>query len=165
VAGVVDVHAVGVGQERGDTEVNADHGPVLVDLDVTDALKADAGDGIVRGGVRGYPGFSGLDPPEEGLERPVQAAQRRLLRAERPAAVPFGVEGADVLELRGLLPVLDARLGRVPVGVAAFLQGAVVEAAVIAQHLGKRALLAHGGPHEERVCTDHPAHPLPIRSG
>ena len=46
-----------------------------------------------------------------------------------------------------------------PVGVTAFLQGPVVEGAVIPQHLAQRLLLADGGPHEELVRTNHPPTP------
>ncbi|WSJ93139.1 transposase [Streptomyces sp. NBC_01320] len=65
----------------------------------------------------------------------------------------------DLLELHRLLPVPDRRLRGVPVGVTTLLQRAVVERAVIAQHLTERLFLPGGGPHEELVRTDHSAHP------
>ncbi|BBJ47273.1 hypothetical protein SSPO_099910 [Streptomyces antimycoticus] len=121
----------------------ADNCPVLVHLDVPDTLKSHAGDGAVRGGVpaaavavlgkvdrvepvdpaktRVSGCLAGFDPPEERRERFVETAQRRLLRGERPAPLTLRVECPDLLELRGLHPVLDVRLRRVPVGVAAFL--------------------------------------------
>ncbi|RUP66142.1 hypothetical protein SSPNP10_19130 [Streptomyces sp. NP10] len=163
----------------------ADHRPVLVDLDVPDTLEPYAGHGVVRGGVPAaavaVPGeihrvepvhapkarvarrVAGLDPAEERGERLVETAQGGLLAGEGPPALTLRVERPDLFELRRLLPVLDTRLRRVPVGVTALLQRPVVEGAVIGQHLAERDRLAHGGPHEELVRPDHPPHPLPRR--
>lgn len=163
----------------------ADHRPVLVHLDVSHALEADESNRIMRCGVPAAavadlgevdgveptdpakPWISrrltGFDLAKEPSERLVETAKRRLLRRERPTPLPLRIESPDLLELRRLMSVRDARLRDVPVGITAFLQGAVVEGTVISQHRRQRALLTHGGPREELVRTDHPAHPLPDR--
>jgi hypothetical protein len=112
-------------------------------LDVPHTLQTNAGDGAVRGGIppaavpvlgevdrvepvdtpeTRIPGCpAGLDPTEERRERFVQPAQGGLLRGERPVALTLRIERPDLLELGRLLPVLDARLRGMAVGVAAFL--------------------------------------------
>ena len=65
--------------------------------------------------------LTGLDPPEERGERLVEAPQRGLLAGERPAALAFRVERPDLLKLRRLVPVADARFRPMPVRVPAFL--------------------------------------------
>jgi hypothetical protein len=127
----------------GDGLDPAGHRAVLVDLHMPDALEADPGDRVVRGGVPAaavpvlrevhrvepvHPAkariagrLPGLDAAEERLHRLVQAAQGGLLRGERPAALTLRVERPDLLQLRGLHPVPDGALRDVPPAVAAFL--------------------------------------------
>ncbi len=83
-----------------------------------------------------------------------------LLAGKRPATLPLGVERPDLLELGGLVPVADRRLRGVPVGVAPFLERAVVERAVITQHPGQRVRLFSGGPEHELVGPSHESAPF-----
>src|SRR5262249_37248643 len=118
-------------------------------VEVTDALEP--------GVARGLPGF---DAAEERLERLVEAAQGGLLGGERPPALAVRVEGPGGLELGGLVPVAGARFRRVPVGVAAFLKGAVVQGAVVAQYPAHCCRLTGCGTQEERVRADHEPSPF-----
>ncbi len=178
VAGEDGVPAVPLPLHRDRLDPAA-YGPVLVDADVTDALEAYAGLWVVGGGVpaapvavlgEGHrvevadalePGVSrrltGLDAAEERLECLVQAAQGGLLGGERPAALTLRVERPDLLELGRLVAILDARPGDVPVGVAAFLQGSVVQRAVIPQHLAQRDRLTDRRAQQKLIRTQQNA--------
>lgn len=149
------------------------HGPVLMHPHVPHALETYPGVDVVRGGVPAAavpipweddgvemadalePGVSGLpaafDPAEERLERLVQPPERRLLAGEGPAALTLRVERPDLPQLRGLIAVPDAGLRRVPPGIAALLQGPVVERTVVPQHLRQGLRLPDGGPQQELV--------------
>jgi hypothetical protein len=68
--------------------------------------------------------LAGSHPSEEAGEGPVQAAQRRLLRRERPHR-HIRPDLADVFELGRLIPVRDAASPQPP-RVPSFLQSCVV---------------------------------------
>lgn len=176
VAGEDDVPAGSLALHRDRLDPAA-HGPVLAHPDVPDTLEPYACPRIVGGGVpsaavaalgegdgvevpdaleagvsRALPG---LDPAEERLERLVQSARGGLLGGERPTALTLRIEYPDLLELGGLVPVADRGLRGVPVGVTAFLEGAVVQGAVVPQHLAEHGRLTGRGAQEELVRADH----------
>lgn len=87
------------------------------------------------------------------------------LDADRPdAAPPLRVDHADLPELRGPVPVRDARLRGVPPGVPALPQHAVVPGAVIPRRLAQRGRPAGRGSREDGVCADHRSRLRPARS-
>src|SRR5215472_5718982 len=69
-------------------------------------------------------------------------------------ALPTRIRLADVLELGGLHPIRDRELLHPP-RLPAFLQGGVVQVAVVAQQPGRPALLRTGGVGAEFVGSSH----------
>ena len=91
--------------------------PPAVDLEaVAVLLEAEPGEAVLplEAGIAGI--LPRLGAAEERLKRLVQTPQRGLLAGERPAALALRVERPDLLELRGLIAVLDRSLGGVAVG-------------------------------------------------
>ena len=95
-----------------------------------------------------------LEPPEERTEGAVQSAQRGLLGGERPAALSGWVGSADVLQLGGLLGVMDSNPAH-PVGGAAVLQRAIVKLPVVLQHRRQRPRLLGSGAQQELEGAAH----------
>jgi hypothetical protein len=92
-------------------------------------------------------------PPVERGERPVQAAQRRLLGRERPHR-RIGADLPDLFELSRLVPIRDAGSPHLP-GVPSFLQSCVVQLAVRGQALPQGDMLTRGRPQPEHISSLH----------
>jgi hypothetical protein len=99
-------------------------------------------------------GAFSLGAAEERGERLVQAAQGGLLGAERPPALTVGVIPADVLQVSGLLPVLD-RDPCALVSSAAVFQRGVVKLPVIFQARRQSGCLLRGGSQQKLVGSSH----------
>jgi hypothetical protein len=104
------------------------------------------------------PRVAGLLPTfhaaEEGGVWLVEPAQRGLLGAERPPALPVRVGSADVLQVAGLLAVPDCR-ARPLVSGPAVLQRPVVQLPVVFQHRHQGRLLPRRRPDQELIRPPH----------
>src|SRR5215207_3963243 len=91
---------------------------------------------------------------EIGPEHHIEATEGLLLGGKGMAALPVRVGGADLLELGRLVTVGDAEVAHAP-GLAALLEGGVVEIAVVGQQPHRPALLRTGGIGAELVGAFH----------
>ena len=99
--------------------------------------------------------LTGLDTPEERGEGPVQTAQGRLLRRERPHR-HIRSDLPDLLQLSRLVSVADSSLAQPP-RIPSLLQRGVIQLAMRCQASAQGDMLASGRPQPKLVGPPHSA--------